>query len=258
MKAIDRVKAARRQDRPCTMDFINSIFDGFIELHGDRAFGDDKAVVGGIAYLNDKPVTVIGIQKGKTVDENIARNFGMPHPEGYRKALRLMRQAEKFGRPVVTLINTPGAYCGIEAEERGEAEAIARNILEMLRIDTPIVAVVVGEAGSGGALALAAADEVWMLSNAIYYITSPESFSSILWKTPAKSEQAAEIMKLTSQDLLELNVIERIIQEPDGASDFRPCFEAVRAMLAEKIAELDARHEAGELLQTRGERFRKF
>ncbi|MCL2351584.1 MAG: acetyl-CoA carboxylase carboxyl transferase subunit alpha [Firmicutes bacterium] len=261
MRAIDRVKAARRQDRPGAAEFIGAVFDGFIELHGDRVFGDDKAVIGGVAFLDCRPVTVIGIQKGKTVDENIGRNFGMPHPEGYRKALRLMRQAEKFGRPVVTFINTPGAYCGIGAEERGQGEAIARNILEMLRIDTPIVAVVVGEGGSGGALALAAADEVWMLENAVYYISSPESFSAILWKTAAKSEQAAEVMRLTSGDLLELGVIERVISEAENASgpaDFQGCFDALKATLAEKLRELEERRNAGELLAKRRERFAGF
>jgi len=258
MKAIDRVKAARRQDRPGAADFIDAVFDGFVELHGDRAFGDDRAVVGGIAWLDGRPVTVVGIQKGRTVDENIERNFGMPNPEGYRKALRLMRQAEKFGRPVVTLINTPGAYCGIGAEERGEGEAIARNILEMLRIDTPAVALIVGEAGSGGALALAAADEVWMLENAVYSIASPEGFASILWKTAAKSEQAAEVMKLTSADLLELGVVERVIPEPEETDDFSGCFETVKAMLTEKIGELEERKRAGNLLEMRRARFRRF
>ncbi len=218
--AYEKVTIARRVNRPGALDYINAIFDHFIELHGDRLFADDKAVVGGVAALSGRPVTVVGIQKGHDLEENILRNFGSPHPEGYRKALRLMKQAEKFGRPVVTFINTSGAYCGIGAEERGQGEAIARNLFEMAQLKTPIIAIIIGEGGSGGALALAVADQVWMLENAVYSILSPEGFASILWKDSTKSAQAAELMKMTAKDLLELGVIDQIIPEPeDGAEN---------------------------------------
>lgn len=180
--AHDIVQLARAKDRWTSLDFFETIFEGFQEFHGDRLFGDDEAIVGGVAKLAGKPVTVIGIQKGRDLQENIRRNFGSPHPEGYRKALRLMKQAEKFNRPVITLINTAGAYCGIGAEERGEGEAIARNLLEMSDLKVPIISIIIGEGGSGGALALALADEVWMLEQTIYAVLSPEGFASILWK----------------------------------------------------------------------------
>ena len=200
-KAWERVKIARMIERPTALDYINEILTNFIELHGDRNFKDDEAVVGGIALLDEMPVTVIGIQKGKNLKENIKRNFGSPNPEGYRKSLRLMKQAEKFKRPIICFINTSGAYCGVGAEERGQGEAIAKNLMEMALIKTPIISIVIGEGGSGGALALAAGDRVWMLENSVYSILSPEGCASILFKDSSKSKEVAEIMKLTSYEL---------------------------------------------------------
>lgn len=215
--AWERVKLSRRSDRLTGLSYIETIFTEFTEFHGDRYFGDDGAVVGGIALFHGMPVTVIAQQKGKSTKENIRRNFGMPSPEGYRKALRLMKQAEKFNRPVICFVDTPGAFCGIEAEERGQGEAIARNLLEMSALTVPILSVVIGEGGSGGALAMAVADEVWMLENATYSILSPEGFASILWKDGKRANEAAEVMKLTAMDLYDLKVIDRIIPEADGA-----------------------------------------
>ena len=191
------LKEARDQGRLTALDFAQGIFDDFIELHGDRNFRDDGAVIGGIGRLNGQAVTVVGIQKGKNLQDNLNRNFGQPHPEGYRKALRLIKQAEKFGRPVVTFINTAGAYPGVGAEERGQGEAIARNLMEMSDLKVPIIAIIIGEGGSGGALALAVADKVWMLENTVYSILSPEGFATILWKDGSRSEEAAELMKIT-------------------------------------------------------------
>lgn len=212
------VKVARLQERPTSLEYINYIITDFIELHGDRSYRDDSAIVGGIGTLEGIPVTVIGHQKGKNTKENIKRNFGMPHPEGYRKALRLMKQAEKFNRPVIVFIDTPGAYCGLGAEERGQGEAIAVNLLEMSRLKTPIIIVVIGEGGSGGALALGIGDRVCMLQNSIYSVISPEGLASILWKDASLAEKAADIMKLTAKDLLNLNVIDKIIEEPLGGA----------------------------------------
>lgn len=195
------LKEARDQGRLTALDFAQGIFDDFIELHGDRNFRDDGAIIGGIGRLNGQAVTVVGIQKGRNLQDNLNRNFGQPHPEGYRKALRLMKQAEKFGRPVVTFINTAGAYPGVGAEERGQGEAIARNLMEMSDLKVPIIAIIIGEGGSGGALALAVADKVWMLENTIYSILSPEGFATILWKDGSRSEEAAELMKITSGEL---------------------------------------------------------
>ena len=214
-KAFDRVRIARKVSRPTSLDYITHIFEDFIEFHGDRNFADDKAIVGGIASLNGVPVTVIGIQKGKTMEENIERNFGSPHPEGYRKALRLMKQAEKFRRPVLCLVDTSGAYPGIGAEERGQGQAIAENLMEMMTLKTPVLTVLIGEGGSGGALALAVADEVWMMENAVYSVLSPEGFASILWKDSKRASEAAGVMRLTAADLKELKVIEEIICEPE-------------------------------------------
>lgn len=197
------LKEARDQGRLTALDFAQGIFDDFIELHGDRNFRDDGAIIGGIGRLNGQAVTVVGIQKGRNLQDNLNRNFGQPHPEGYRKALRLMKQAEKFGRPVVTFINTAGAYPGVGAEERGQGEAIARNLMEMSDLKVPIIAIIIGEGGSGGALALAVADKVWMLENTIYSILSPEGFATILWKDGSRSEEAAELMKITSGELLQ-------------------------------------------------------
>lgn len=214
----DKVKLARHPERPTSLDYINTVFDDFIELHGDRLFRDDESIVGGIATLNGQPVTVIAQQKGKTTEENIKRNFGMPHPEGYRKALRLMKQAEKFNRPIVTFVDTPGAYPGLGAEERGQGEAIARNLMEMSQLKVPVLAIVVAEGGSGGALALAVANEVYMLENSIYSILSPEGYASILWKDASRANEAAEVMKLTAQDLKEMKIIEKVIEEPVGGA----------------------------------------
>ncbi|EFO54081.1 acetyl-coenzyme A carboxylase carboxyl transferase subunit alpha [Streptococcus infantis SK1302] len=207
------VREAREQTRLTALDFATGIFDDFIELHGDRSFRDDGAIIGGIGWLGDQAVTVVGIQKGKSLQDNLNRNFGQPHPEGYRKALRLMKQAEKFGRPVVTFINTAGAYPGVGAEERGQGEAIARNLFEMSDLKVPIIAIIIGEGGSGGALALAVADRVWMLENSIYAVLSPEGFASILWKDGTRAMEAAELMKITSHELLEMEVVDKVISE---------------------------------------------
>ncbi len=218
IKAYDRLMIARMIERPTTLDYISKIFTNFFELHGDRIFRDDKSIVGGIGLLNGRPTTIIGIQKGKDLKENMERNFGSPHPEGYRKALRLMKQAEKFNRPIVCFINTSGAYCGIEAEERGQGEAIARNLMEISKITVPIISIIIGEGGSGGAIALACGDRVWMLENSVYSILSPEGFASILLKDPSKSKEVAEIMGITSYELLERGIIEKIIKEPKGGA----------------------------------------
>ncbi len=214
----EKVKLARMPIRPTGIDYIERIFEGFIELHGDRLYGEDRAIIGGLAFFDDIPVTVIAQQKGRNTKENIARNFSMPHPEGYRKALRLMKQAEKFKRPVVCFIDTPGAFCGIGAEERGQGEAIATNLAEMMMLKTPIISVVISEGGSGGALALGVADKVYMLEHAIYSILSPEGFASILYKDSAKAETAAKDMKLTAQDLYRFGIIDGIIPEPSGGA----------------------------------------
>lgn len=219
LTAWERVEISRSKERPTTLSYVQQVFDDFLELHGDRAFRDDGAVIGGIAMFGGQPVTVIGQQKGKNVKENIYRNFGMASPEGYRKALRLMKQAEKFGRPVVTFVDTPGAACGIEAEERGQGEAIARNLLEMSGIQTPMVSILIGEGGSGGALGLAVTDEVWMMENATYSILSPEGFASILWKDGKRAKEASEVMKITAKDLKKLQIIEKVIRELESANE---------------------------------------
>ena len=213
ISAWERVKIARGTERPTSIDYISHIFDRFLELHGDRYCRDDGAIVGGIASIDGIAVTVIGQQKGRNIKQNIKRNFGMPYPEGYRKALRLMKQAEKFHRPVICFVDTPGAFCGIEAEMRGQGEAIAKNLYEMSGLKTPILSIVIGEGGSGGALALAVADEVWMLENATYSILSPEGFASILWKDSKRANEAADIMKITADDLLELKIVDQVIPE---------------------------------------------
>ena len=217
--AWDMVQLSRDSHRPTALDYIREIFDGFMEFHGDRYFGDDGAIVGGIASFHGIPVTVIGQQKGKTTKDNLKRNFGMPSPEGYRKALRLMKQAETFGRPIICFVDTPGAFCGIEAEERGQGEAIARNLFEMSSLSVPVLSIVIGEGGSGGALAMAVANEVWMMENAIYSILSPEGFASILWKDSKKAPDAARVMKITAEDLYERGLIEEIIPEEDPATE---------------------------------------
>ena len=231
----DTVQLSRSSERPVASDYINAVFDDFMELHGDRYFGDDGAIVGGIASFHGMPVTVIGQEKGKNTKDNIKRNFGMPSPEGYRKALRLMKQAETFGRPIICFVDTPGAFCGLEAEERGQVEAIARNLFEMADITVPILSIVIGEGGSGGALAMAVANEVWMLENAIYSILSPEGFASILYKDSKKASDAARVMKITARDLMELGLIERIIAEEEPAA---------AENLAELAKEMDSAMEA--------------
>ena len=238
--AWDRVMLARKPERPKALDYIKYIFDDFMELHGDRCFGDDKAIIGGIARLGDTQVTVIGEQKGKNVKENMERNFGMPEPDGYRKALRLMKQAEKFKRPIITFIDTPGAYPGIGAEERGQGEAIARNIMEMSMLKVPIICVVIGEGSSGGALAIAVGDKIVMLENAIYSILSPEGFASILYKDSSKAKEAAEDMKATAKDLKDLGIIDKIIKEPEGGvqNDFEKVADSIKKYLIKNIKEL--------------------
>ena len=244
------VQLARSQDRLTTLDYATQIFDDFIEFHGDRNFRDDGAILGGIASLAGRPVTIVGIQKGKSLQDNLNRNFGQPHPEGYRKALRLMKQAEKFGRPIITFINTAGAFPGSGAEERGQGEAIARNLLEMSDLKVPIIAIINGEGGSGGALALAVADSVWMLENAMYSILSPEGFATILWKDSSRAPEAAELLKITSKDLLKNGVIDKIISEEN----------TIDILKAALITELDtlSKLTTDELVEARYQRFRKY
>ena len=210
-----KLKLARSSDRKRSSDYINEIFNSFIEFHGDRKYGDDNSIIAGIGMIEGRAVTIIAQEKGKNTKEQIYRNFGMTNPEGYRKALRIMKQAEKFNRPIITFVNTSGAFCGKEAEERGQGEAIARNLYEMSALKVPILSIVIGEGGSGGALALAVADEVWMMENAVYSVLSPEGFASILWKDSKRASEAAGVMRLTAADLKELKVIEEIICEPE-------------------------------------------
>ncbi|MFQ9739648.1 MAG: acetyl-CoA carboxylase carboxyl transferase subunit alpha [Streptococcus thermophilus] len=249
------LKEARDQGRLTALDFAKEIFDDFIELHGDRNFRDDGAVIGGIGRLNGQAVTVVGIQKGKNLQDNLNRNFGQPHPEGYRKALRLMKQAEKFGRPVVTFITTAGAYPGVGAEERGQGEAIARNLMEMSDLKVPIIAIIIGEGGSGGALALAVADKVWMLENTIYSILSPEGFATILWKDGSRSEEAAELMKITSGELLNMGIVDKVI--PERGYFTSEIIEAIKTAIVDELAEL-SQLSTEDLLEARYQRFRKY
>ncbi len=255
----EKVQMARAQERPTGLDYINLIFSNFIEFHGDRHFADDKAIVGGIAFFNGKPVTVIAEQKGRNTKENVERNFGMPNPCGYRKALRLMKQAEKFGRPVICFIDTPGAYPGMGAEERGQGEAIARNLMEMSMLKTPILSFVTGEGGSGGALALGVADRVYMLENSIYSILSPEGFASILWKDGARAKEAAPIMKITAKDLLEFGVIDEIIPEglKGAAENTSECAAYMTGLIERALEELGL-EDKNSLISKRYEKFRKF
>lgn len=258
-KAMDVVKKARMVQRPTTLEFIGQIFEDFIEFHGDRCFGDDPAIVGGIATLEGRPVTVIGVQKGHTIEENMMRAFGSPNPEGYRKQLRLMKQAEKFGRPVVLFVNTSGAYCGVGAEERGQGEAIARNLMEMAGLQTPIISIFIGEGGSGGALAMALADRVWMLDNGMYAVLSPEGFASILWRSPERVADAAQLMKLTAPDLLKNQVIEEII--PEAKEGLHNALSYTTDIIKTKlIKELDSlcAMDTNTLLMERYQRFRKY
>lgn len=256
--AWERVQKSRKKERPVSSDYIDQLFDGFYELCGDRFYRDDKAIIGGVAYFHGVPVTVIAQEKGDTTKENILHNFGMASPDGYRKALRLMKQAEKFHRPVICFVDTPGAFCGIEAEERGQGEAIARNIYEMSGLKTPIVSIIIGEGGSGGALALASGDEVWMLENAIYSILSPEGFASILWKDSKKAEEAAEVMKLTAEDLYNQKIVEYVFQEPENYN--RNSMDKVCLQLSSELERFLGQYmclSTNELLERRYERFRK-
>ena len=256
--AWDRVCLARLSARPTTLDYIELIFDNFIELHGDRCFGDDKAMIGGIAEFDGIPVTVIGHQKGRNTKMKIERNFGMANPEGYRKALRLMKQAEKFNRPIITFIDTPGAFCGIGAEERGEAESIAKNLMEMSRLKVPVICIVIGEGSSGGALGIGVGNRVYMLENAIYSVLSPEGFSTILWKDSSKAKEAADIMKITAQDLLELNVIDGVIKEAKGGAhnDKEETATNIKEVLSKALKELEEMTPE-ELRENRYQKFRK-
>lgn len=253
-----RTQLARHPQRPSTLDYIHDLTQGFLEFHGDRAFADDRAIVGGFARFNDRTVMIIGHQKGKTLKERMQRNFGMPNPEGYRKALRLMKMAEKFNRPIMTFIDTPGAYPGIGAEERGQAEAIARNLLVMSRLTVPIVSVVIGEGGSGGALALGVSDRVLMLEHSIYSVISPEGCAAILWDNPAKVPDAAAALKMTAKDLLELGVIDEIIPEPLGGAHRDP------KAIADRVAKALTNHlfsltelSPAQLLAQRDQKYRK-
>jgi acetyl-CoA carboxylase carboxyl transferase subunit alpha len=240
LSPIERVQVARHPRRPYTLDYLELVFNDFIELHGDRAFRDDASIVGGWARLEGETVMVIGQQKGRDMKENLKRNFGMPHPEGYRKSLRLMKLAEKFNRPLVTLIDTPGAYPGLGAEERGQAEAIARNLREMAALRTPTIALVIGEGGSGGALAIGVADRVLMLENSVYSVISPEGCAAILWKSGNEKEKAAQALRLTAEDLAELKVIDDVIPEPTGGahSDWEQTTTKVREALVRHLGEL--------------------
>ena len=258
LTAWERVCRSRSKERPVGKDYIDILFEDFVELHGDRYYRDDPAIIGGIAYFQGICVTVIAQAKGRTTKENLERNFAMPSPEGYRKARRLMKQAEKFHRPVINFVDTPGAFCGMEAEERGQGEAIARNLFELSGLKVPVLSVVIGEGGSGGALALAVADEVWMLENSVYSVLSPEGFASILWKDSSRSAEAAKMMKLTAADLKKLGGIERVFPEPQNFSvlTMKPTAELLRAGLAEFLTKYQ-KLETKDLLEGRYERFRK-
>lgn len=253
-----KMHLARHQQRPTSLDLISVVFTDFMELHGDRMFGDDLAIVGGIAKLEGQPVTIIGHQRGKDTKDNIARFFGSPHPEGFRKSMRLMKQAEKFGRPIITFIDTKGAYPGNTAEERGQSEAIARNLWEMAKLRVPVVCVVIGEGGSGGALALGVGNRVLMLENAIYSAISPNGAASILWKDASKADQAAEAMKITAEDLLRMEVIEDIVPEPKGGAhkDYEATGEAIKKHLLIHLRELSSLGQEA-LIEDRYQKFRK-
>jgi len=258
LTAWQRAQIARHPKRPHTLDLVNLLLDDWVELHGDRVFGDDKAIVGGLATFDGEPVVLIGHQKGRDTRENIARNFGMPHPEGYRKALRLMQLAGKFGKPIITFIDTPGAYPGLGAEERGQAEAIARNLREMAGLPTPVICVVTGEGGSGGALAIGVGNRVLMLEYAIYSVISPEGCAAILWGDAAKAPEAAELMRVTAPDLLKLGVIDAIVPEPIGGAhrNWEAAAASLRAALRDQLWQLKSKSDA-ELIEERHEKFRR-
>lgn len=255
MEAYKRVAAARAKGRPTSQDYIENLIIDFMEFHGDRRFSDDAAIIGGIGKIKNMPVTVIGIEKGHTTKEKVSRNFGSAHPEGYRKALRLMKQAEKFHRPVLCLVDTSGAYCGIGAEERGQGLAIAENLMEMMALKTPILTILIGEGGSGGALGLSVADQVWMLENAWYSVISPEGCASILWKDAGKMKEAAECLKLTAKDLYDLGVIEKIIRERDG-KDFKKVYYLLEDLIYDTFTKSKGLS-VEQLLQRRYDRFRQ-
>jgi acetyl-CoA carboxylase carboxyl transferase alpha subunit len=254
--AWDIVKTARASDRLHASDYIGHIFDGFMELHGDRLYGDDRSVIGGIAAIGGQFVTVIGQQKGRTPKESKYRNFGMMNPEGYRKALRLMKQAQKFGRPILLFVDTPGAFCGVEAEERGQGEAIARNLYEMSGLTVPILAILIGEGGSGGALGLAVANEVWMLENSVYSILSPEGFAAILWKNGKRAPEAAEQMKMTASELNQLGIVDRVIPEGIGADEAHA--EEMCRRLKTEILDFLARYRTMSPDEIAGQRYARF
>ncbi|HJR02851.1 MAG TPA: acetyl-CoA carboxylase carboxyltransferase subunit alpha [Methylomirabilota bacterium] len=258
LSAWQRAQIARHPKRPHTLDLVNLLLEDWVELHGDRVFGDDKAIVGGLATFDGEPVVLIGHQKGRDTRENIARNFGMPHPEGYRKALRLMQFAAKFGKPIITFIDTPGAYPGLGAEERGQAEAIARNLREMAGLPTPVICVVTGEGGSGGALAIGVGNRVLMFEYAIYSVISPEGCAAILWGDAAKAPEAAELMRVTAPDLLKLGVIDAIVPEPVGGAhrNWEAAAASLRAALRDQLWQLKSKSEA-ELIEERQEKFRR-
>lgn len=258
LTAWERMEIIRNKMRPTIRDYIPLIFDEFFEMHGDRLFGDDGAIMAGIASLGGTPVTVIAEVKGRNLDENKASNFAMPHPEGYRKALRLAKQAEKFHRPVICFIDTPGAFCGVQAEERGQGEAIARNLMEFMTLKTPVISIVLGEGGSGGALALGVCDELAMLENALYSVISPRGFASILWKDAAREKEACQIMKITAEDLVSLQVAEKIIEEPLGGAhnDIKQTAENILEYLL-KVLNKKARLDIDVLLNERYTKFRK-
>jgi len=256
MEAYKRVMTARAKGRATAQDFIDNLISDFMEFHGDRRYADDSAIIGGIGKLKNMPITVIGIEKGHTTKEKVKRNFGAAHPEGYRKALRLMKQAEKFKRPVLCLVDTAGAYCGIEAEERGQSLAIAENLMEMMTLKTPIISLFIGEGGSGGALGLAVADQVWMLENAVYSVISPEGCASILWKDPSKMKEAAQCLKLTARELYDLGVVEKVIKEKEPGKDFKKVYYLLEDLLFDAFNKALKLEEA-DLLETRYQRFRQ-
>lgn len=251
-----RVLKARQKGRPTSLEYIESICDEFFECHGDRTFRDDEAIVGGIGTIDGQAVTIIGHQKGRDVNENIKRNFGMPHPEGYRKALRLMKQAEKFNRPIICLIDTPGAYCGLGAEERGQGEAIARNLMEMAALSVPVISIIIGEGGSGGALALGVANRVYMLENAIYSVLSPEGFASILWKDASRAPEAAHLMKITANHLKDFNIIDGAIPEVGvDEIDLVETSQLIKSVILKDLVELSRMSEI-EIINHRAAKFR--
>ena len=259
MNAYEKIKCTRKAGRATAKDYIDSIFDSFIEFHGDRRLGDDPAIVGGVAFLDKAPVTVIGIEKGHELNERIRRNFGCVSPEGYRKALRLMKEAEKFGRPVVCFVDTQGASCGKGAEEHGAGQAIADNLYEMMTLRTPVITVMVGEGSSGGALALAVADEIWMLENAYFTVVSPEACASILYKDSSRADEAAEHLKLSAQDLTEIDIVENLIKEPQDFTDEKECsafMDSMKKQLVKRLKKLSAEN-TEQLLENRYEKYRK-